>query len=296
MKKVAIIGSKGFIGKHLDWYLRTKMNIVADCYDIHRIDEPNYQMVDMSSKESVERINLNVDYIFYMVGMTGTKIGFYAYEDFLDINELSLLNLLDVISKSRYRPKVVFPSSRLVYKGLDKALKEDDAYDTKTVYAVNKLACEGYLKAYGNYFDIPYTIFRLCVPYGNMLDNDYSFGTIGFFIKMAKEGKNITLYGDGTMKRTFTHFEDLCYQMIYGTFNPKSDNMVFNVGGETSSLDNVAYLIAKKYGVEVVHVPWPKDDLRIESGHTYFDDMRIQNLLGGYSYKHSLNEIEIQKI
>ena len=293
MKKVAIIGSNGFIGRHLRWYLQNKMNVVADCYDIQNSDNPHYHRVDMTSRSSVNAINLDVDYIFYMVGLTGTKVGFDKYDSFVSINELSLLNLLDAIRCSEFRPKIVFPSSRLVYKGVDRALLEYDNKESKTIYAANKIACENYLQAYNINFDVPYSIFRICVPYGNMLDDNYSFGTIGFFIKMAESGKNITLYGGGSIKRTFTHLEDICCQIIYGAFNPNSDNNIYNIGGETLSLFDAASIIARKYGVKVVSVPWPEDDLKIESGHTYFDDTKIQSLLGGYVYKHKLDEILI---
>jgi UDP-glucose 4-epimerase len=284
MKRAVIIGSKGFIGKHLRWYLQTMKGIMPECYDVVDVNEHYYHQVDMLDKKSVAKINLDVDYIFFMAGLTGTKVGFDKYEQFVSINELTLLNLLDVISHSEYRPKIVFPSSRLVYKGVDKPLKEDDEKDAKTIYAANKLACEAYLKAYSYNYDIPYTVFRICVPYGNILDNNYSFGTIGFFIKMAEAGKDITLYGGGNFKRTFTHLKDLCYQIIESTFSPVSDNEVYNVGGETYSLREAAEFIADKYKVNVVTVPWPESDLKLESGHTYFDDNKIKNVLGEYEY------------
>lgn len=291
MKKVAIIGAKGFIGRHIAWYLQAQKGITAECYDVIDADAPHYHKVNMTSKESVATINLDVDYIFFMAGITGTKVGFDKYGIFVSINELTLLNILDAIRHSPYRPKIIFPSTRLVYKGVDKPLCEDDEKDAKTIYAANKLACEGYLKAYSYNFDIPYTVFRICVPYGNVLDDNYSFGTIGFFIKMAEVGKDITLYGGGCIKRTFTHLEDICYQMINGAFNSESDNKIYNVGGETSSLHDVAEIIAQKYGVKVVDVPWPENDLKIESGDTYFEDRAIQKILGVYKYKHQLREI-----
>ena len=284
MKKAAIIGAKGFIGRHLTWYLQTKKGITTECYDVLNINEDNYHQVDMTDKASVARINLDVDYIFFMAGITGTKIGFNNYERFVYGNEIALLNLLNAIKESDYRPHIIFPSSRLVYKGVDKALKEDDEKHAKTIYALKKLACENYLKVSGNRFDIPYTIFRIGVPYGNLLDNNYSFGTIGFFLKMATENKNITLYGDGMYKRTFTHMEDLCYQMIEGCFQSEARNEIYNIGGETLSLHEVAHIISEKYNVSVKSIPWPQEDLLIESGHTYFNDEKIQRLLNGYQY------------
>lgn len=282
--KVAVIGGKGYIGKHLAFYLNGRGYDVMT-YDVVPCEEKNYLCVDMANKESVAQIDLNVDYIFMFAGLTGTYAGFDAYEKYISINEIALLNLLDAIRNSGFRPKIVFPSTRLVYKGYDKPLKENDEKESKTIYAANKLACEGYLQAYHDSFDIPYTVFRICIPYGNLLSSDYSFGTVGFFIKQAKGGKDITLYGGGTIKRTFTHMEDLCYQIVEGSMKKGSDGQIYNVGGETLSLKQAAEIVAAKFGTNVVAVPWPEKDLRIESDHTYFDDTKIQALLGGITYK-----------
>lgn len=284
MKKIAVIGGKGYIGKHLAFYLKG-MEYDVMTYDVVLGEEENYMCVDMTNSESVSKIDLNVDYIYMFAGLTGTYAGFDAYEKYVSINEIALLNMLDAIRKSSYRPKVIFPSTRLVYKGYDKALKEEDEKETKTIYAANKLACEGYLQAYHDSFDIPYTVFRICIPYGNLLSSDYSFGTVGFFIKQAKSGKDITLYGGGTIKRTFTHMEDLCRQVVEGAFHSDSNGEIYNVGGETLSLHDAAEIIANKYGVKVTTVPWPERDLRIESDHTYFDDTKIQTLLHFGEYK-----------
>ena len=285
-KKASVIGANGFIGKHLVYYLLKKGYTSIESYDVFPSAElPNYHCVDMTDREAVDIINLDVDYIFMFAGLTGTYAGFDAYEKYIRINEVTLLNLLDAIRKSKYRPKVIFPSTRLVYKGYDKPLKEEDEKESKTIYAANKLACEGYLQVYRDSFDIPYAVFRICIPYGNLLSTDYSFGTVGFFIKQASAGKDITLYGGGTIKRTFTHMEDLCYQIVEGAMKKESDGQIYNVGGETLSLRQAAEIVAKKFGTKVVDVPWPERDLRIESDHTYFDDTKIQALLGGMTYK-----------
>ena len=280
MKKIGVIGANGYIGKHIVSYLQRYYDVNVDSYDIvAECNLPNYHKVDLTDKESIKGLNLDIDYIFMFAGLTGTYNGFNEYEKFISINELGLLNLLDAIKSSEYRPKVIFPSTRLVYKGVDKSLKEDDLKECKTIYAANKLACEGYLQAYHDSFDIPYTIFRICLPYGNLLSTDYSFGTVGFFIRQAKAGKDITLYGGGNIKRTFTHMEDLCYQIIEGSFHHESNGQTYNVGGETLSLHDAAEIIAAKYGAKVTEIPWPERDLRIESSHTYFDDTKIRSLL-----------------
>lgn len=286
MIRCAVIGAKGYIGKHIVHYIQNVGVTSIECYDVApQAELPKYHCADLTNRNDVNSIDLNVDYVFMFAGLTGTFAGFDTYEKYVRVNELCLLNLLDAIRKSDFRPKVIFPSTRLVYKGADRPLKEEDKKDCKTIYAANKLACEGYLKAYYDSFDIPYTVFRICIPYGNFLSSDYSFGTVGFFLKQAKAGNDITLYGGGTIKRTFTHMEDLCCQIVEGALHPESNGEIYNVGGETLSLRDAAEIIAQKYGVNVAAIPWPERDLRIESDHTYFDDTKIQSLLHFGAYK-----------
>ena len=125
-------------------------------------------------------------------------------------------------------------------------MTEEAKKETKTIYAVNKLACEGYLYAYRQSFDIPYTIFRICIPYGNLIEGDYSFGTVGFFLKMAQQRcKDITLYGGGHNKRTFTHMSDLCYQLIMASQKPESNGEIYNIGGEILSCEKLLNVLQR---------------------------------------------------
>lgn len=288
--KIAVIGANGYIGKHLVYYLEMKGCTVAK-YDLFG---DNCIKCNLSDRADVDKIDLNVDYVYMFAGKTGTYNGFDDYPTYLASNDVALLNLLDTIRKSEYRPKVIFPSSRLVYKGVERALKEEDEKESKTVYAVNKLACEGYLAAYANSFDIPYTIFRICVPYGNMFNSDYSFGTVGFMIKQAKVGE-ITLYGDGTVKRTLTSMEDLCFQIYEASKRPESKNQIYNVGGNSYMLKDVAQIIADEYGANIKYIPYPERDKKIESGSTFFDYEKIAKLTN-YHSKSDVKELFIHKL
>lgn len=284
MKRIAIIGSKGYIGKHLQYYLKGLGHSVMG-YDIVPCDEADYIQCDLTDVDSVSKIDTEVDLIFMFAGLTGTYAGFDKAQTYMNVNELALINLLNHIRQSSNRPKVIFPSTRLVYKGAEKPLKEEDEKEAKTIYAVNKLACENILYAYRNSFGIPYTIFRICLPFGNMLSNDYSFGTVGFFIRQARDNGMITLYGNGTQKRTFTSMRNLCEQIVSASLLEESDGEVYNVGGRTYSLHSAAELIAAHYSAEVASIPWPEKDLKIESGSTYFNSSKIEDLLGGLEYE-----------
>lgn len=277
-------------------YFLEKAGADVVCYDLTETGlGANYKSVDITDIGSLAKVDLNVDYLFLFSGMTGTYAGFDNYESFITVNEVGLLNLLTVIRDSVYNPHIIFPSTRLVYKGKDKPLKETDELEAKTVYAANKLTCEQLLRAYQHSFNIKYTIFRICVPYGNLLGADYSYGTIGFFMNQAIQKKQIQLYGRGEVKRTFSHIYDICNQIYKTIISDSGVNEVFNVGGEPFSLYEAAACIAEHCGASVQFVEWPERDLRIESGDTYFDDTKIKSVIGEYQYKgfykfiHSLN-------
>jgi UDP-glucose 4-epimerase len=88
------------------------------------------------------------------------------------------------------------------------------------------------------------------------------------------------LFGDGSQRRTFSHVDDLCRQLIQAAAMGATRNDVFNVGGEDLSLLEVGVAISRKFGVEVRCQPWAEEDLAIESGDTIFDSTKLDSLTG----------------
>lgn len=281
IRKAVVVGANGYIGSHLAKQLeREGVDVYAfDKHPNNVFGFKNYHSLDITERDSFELFPGKVDQIYFFSGLTGTHAGFVSYKLFLDTNELGLLNLLDYLRGRDLQPRVVFPSSRLVYRGSSQPLKEDDEKEAKTVYAANKIAAEFLLQAYGNAFNIPFTIFRICVPYGNMLDNGYPFGTTGLFLRMVKEKGEITLFGDGSLRRTFTHISDLSSQILGVCLPGEGINETFNTTGEDLSLLEVARMIADRFNVPIRHLDWPEQDLRLESGDTCFDSGKLQRII-----------------
>ena len=273
--KLALFGSNGYLGSQLAFFL-TQKGVDVSGFDLPECDVTSSTFWDGFCPTQY-------DAILFFSGLTGTEKSFVEAEKFLEVNERGLLNLLRKLAPLGERaPKIVFPSTRLVYKGREAALREDDEKEAKTVYAANKIACEHLLEAFHVRYGIPYVVTRICVPYGSLIRKDYSYGTIGFFLKQAESGGPITLYGDGKIRRTFTHVADICEVVA---FLAEADaHGVFNVGGITCSLGEVAELIAKAKGVEVKYVPWPDVALRLESGSTFFDSTKLDNAMGKTAY------------
>ncbi len=293
MKTAIIIGANSYIARNLIHFINQneEMKIIGlyDFSDKQIDDEIPYSKINIKSKDSVSLINMNCDIIYMFIGKTGSANGFTDYETFIDINELALLNVISEYINQKSKAKIVFPSTRLIYKGQDFPLTEGAEKEFKTIYALNKFACENYLRQYHEIYGINYCILRICVPYGTMIESASSYGTAEFMLNKAINGEDIVLYGDGHQRRTLINMKDLCNIFYLAGLSENCINDVFNVGGEDYSLKEMAELLAKKYKVKISFIDWPEIAKKIESGSTIFNDEKLKNKLGNV-IKYSFSE------
>lgn len=284
MKSITIIGANSYIARNMillvsEQYPDAEM-FLYDAAPKHIDNGMNYRQINILSRESVKEINMHSDIIFMFVGKTGSAKGFDDYEDFININEIALLNILNEYRRQKANGKLIFPSTRLLYDENVNAKEYDIVKNLKTIYAVNKFACEQYLQIYHKVFGVQYCIFRICIPYGTLIPNASSYGTAEFMVKKAEKGEDITLFGEGEQRRTLTYMGDLCNILLLGALCNECLNDVYNIGGEDYSLVEMAELIAEKCGVKVIADPWPEIEGKIESGDTVFDSDKLDKILG----------------
>lgn len=282
MRKIAIIGANSYIARNVIYKIKQLKEDITlrlyDCAETQSDGETEYTSIDIHNRESVSNINMNCDIIYMFIGKTGSADGFDNYSTFIEVNEVALLHVLDEYRKQNSKAKIIFPSTRLVYKGRPGKLIENAEKEFKSIYAINKYACETYLKQFHDVYNVKYCIFRICIPYGTLIPQASSYGTAEYMLKRAEKGENIILYGDGSVRRTLTYMGDLCDALINGAFCEQCVNDVFNIGGEDYSLREMAGLIANKYGVNIELIDYPKIAEIIESGDTVFDSSKIDIL------------------
>ena len=282
-RKYLVCGASGYLGHNLCYYLIregyhvTGVDLVP--WPGNKIENFTFLQTDLSDPAVYENLISDDTVIFFFIGLNGTARGFDHYANYVAVNELSLLHLLNALRAGGAKSRIIFPSSRLVYRGCrDRELAEDAPGDSKTIYAVNKIACEAYLKVYHNAFGIDYRVLRIGIPYGNLIGNSYSYGTIKFMLDQAGRGE-ITLYGDGSMRRTFTHVEDVCRQFCALAETDEKSHFVYNACGENYSLREVAQIIADRFHAKISYCPFPDLERKLESGDTVFDGGRMFRLL-----------------
>ncbi|MBK6979620.1 MAG: hypothetical protein IPH28_23125 [Cytophagaceae bacterium] len=86
----------------------------------------NYKSIDVTEKKLPCGIRLEPGLYFIFSGKTGTMVSIHNYEDFVSINEIGLLNILEQIKSLENKlNSLSFHPTRLVYKGAASPIAED---------------------------------------------------------------------------------------------------------------------------------------------------------------------------
>lgn len=172
--------------------------------------------------------------------------------------------------------RVIYSSTSSAY-GLnnDPPLREDMVKDCLNPYSVSKTGGEELCKVYNNIYNLETIILRYFNVYGDREPTRGNYApVIGLFIKQRKQGKALTIVGDGKQTRDFTHISDVVKAnlMASHTTNKEALGEIINIGTGTnqSILD-----IAKIIGGEIVYIPERQGEAR----HTLADISKAERLL-----------------
>jgi nucleoside-diphosphate-sugar epimerase len=176
--------------------------------------------------------------------------------------------------------KVVFASTRQLY-GRPQYLPVDEKHPLAPVdpNGVNKAAGEGFHLVYGRVYGLRTSVLRLTNTYGPRMrvkDDRQTF--LGTWLRLAVEGEELLVFGDGTQKRDFTYVDDAVEAFLLAGSLDEADGEIFNVGGPEPpiSLLDLAELVGAPYRL----VPFPEERKPIDIGDYYADDRKLRERLG----------------
>jgi UDP-glucose 4-epimerase len=161
-------------------------------------------------------------------------------------------------------------------------------------YACSKLIDEFLALAYWKERKLPVIIVRLFNTVGPRQTGQYGM-VIPNFVRQALAGEPITVFGDGTQSRSFTHVADVVRALIALIHEPNAIGQVINIGNtEEVTIRELADRVRELAGSTSLIRLIPYDEA-YESG---FEDMprRLPDLtkvhaMIGYAPRHSLNDI-----
>jgi len=202
----------------------------------------------------------------------------------LDINCRSQLTLLEACRLHNPGAKVVYAGTRQVYGRPDR-LPVDESHLVRPtdINGINKAAGENYHLVYNNVFGVRACSLRLTNVYGpRQLIRHNRQGFIGWFIRLALEGKEIQIYGDGSQVRDFVYVDDAADAFLRAGATDAVNGDVFNVGGREpiAHRDLVKILLDASGRGSMRLVDWPADKKQIDIGSFYTDSSKFERVTG----------------
>ncbi len=158
----------------------------------------------------------------------------------------------------------IYFSSSMVYGNFEgDVVTEDRHCEPMGIYGALKYGGEKLVIAYGQVFNLPYTIVRPSALYG---ERCVSRRVGQAFIENALQGKPLTINGDGTDALDFTYIGDLVQGIVRCISNPAARNQTFNLTyGGARSLNQMAEIMRSEFpGIEIKYNP--RDALMPERG------------------------------
>lgn len=301
--KIVVTGGAGFIGSHLiDRLLEKGTEIInIDNFDPfydedikknnirNHFEYENYILhkVDIRNKEELEAaIPDDTDAIVHLAAKAGVRPSIQDPISYQEVNVTGTQNMLEVARKKSVS-KFVFASSSSVYgKNPNVPWKEDDAVlQPISPYASTKVSGELLGHVYSHLYNIQFTALRFFTVYGPRQRPDLA---IHKFTKIMDEGREITLFGDGSTRRDYTYIDDIVYGIISAINYKGSAYEIVNLGNnETVELLELVKAIEDASGYKAIKKFGPEQPGDVKQT---WADVTKANKLFGYKSEYSLDK------
>jgi UDP-glucose 4-epimerase len=247
-------------------------------------DRVQVNVSDVRDQHSLRHLVQGQDFLFNLAGQTSHLDSMLDPYTDLEINCRAQLSILEACRHENPEIRIVFAGTRQIY-GRPVRLPVDEAHPIAPVdvNGINKTAGEWYHVLYGDVYGLHVSVLRLTNTYGpRMRVRDARQTFLGFWLRLALEGKTIQVFGDGGQLRDFNYVDDALRAFVLAAVRDEARGGVFNLGSaEVVSLLDLAELLVELNGgggLEVV--PFPPERKAIDIGDFYADFRKIRAELG----------------
>ena len=295
-RRVMVTGGLGFIGSNL---ARQLVDLGADVLLVDSLipdyggnlfniagieDRVRVNVADVRQASTMSVLVRDREIIFNLAGQVSHIDSMKDPQTDLEINCRSQLTLLEACRHNNPSTKVVYAGTRQIY-GRPERLPVDETHLVRPtdINGINKAAGEYYHLVYNNVYGVRACSLRLTNVFGpRQLIKHNRQGFIGWFIRLALEGREIQIFGDGSQLRDFVFVDDAADAFLRAGASDACNGEVFNVGGAApvAHADLVRMLIEIAGSGSATHVPWPEDKKRIDIGSFYTDSSRFRRTTG----------------
>lgn len=206
--KVLIIGSEGFIGKHLHRYMKDQGHEVWGADVVTRYaDQEKYFLVDASNSDftSVFR-HCQYDLCVNCSGAASVPESLKNPVRDYFLNTVNVFKLLDAIRNEQSHCRFINLSSAAVYGNPDQLPVSEAAIPNPlSPYGIHKLQSEQICREFYEFHKIPTCSLRIFSVYGPGLQKQLFWD----LMKKARSGEAFSLFGTGRESRDFIFVSDL---------------------------------------------------------------------------------------
>ena len=271
-KRVLVTGADGFMGSHLterliregarvSIYIRGNSITGTVLYTLKNLAtfEKTFTEIvtgNIASQDAVElnRKN-NAEFIFHLAADAYVPNSFDHPREVVESNFWGTVNVLEAARKMPKVKRIICTSSSEIYGTAQVApIDEDHPLNPSSPYAASKVAADRIAYSYFNTYHLPVSIIRPFNTYGPR----HTYDVIPKFIKLALQGKPLTLHGNGLQTRDFTYVEDMVEAFLLMGFHPRAVGRAVNFGtGQDVTIKKTAELIKSLTGSAspIVHIP-----------------------------------------
>jgi UDP-glucose 4-epimerase len=308
--RALITGGAGFIGSHLSEALIERGDdvLVLDNLSTGSFDNIahlkgrrgfEYFIDSVDNEPLLAELIDRSDVVFHLAAAVGVKLIVEQPVHTIETN----VHGTEVVLKhaSKKKKLVIIASTSEVYgKSEDVPFREDSdlvlgpTHKHRWAYACSKAIDEFLALAYWKERKLPVIVVRFFNTVGPRQTGQYGM-VIPNFVRQALAGHPITVFGDGTQSRSFTHVTDVVGALLKLVAEPKAVGQVVNIGNTQEVTIRALAERVRQLSQSTSPITFVPYDQAYESG---FEDMprRVPDLskvsaMIGYKPRHDLDDI-----
>jgi UDP-glucose 4-epimerase len=281
-----VTGGAGFMGSHVaDHLLQMGHDVVVldDLSGGFRENVPERATFVQGTIMDHDLINRlfdrhSFDYVYHLAAYAAEGLSHFIKRFNYNNNLIGSVNLINAAINHNVKC-FVFTSSIAVYGAGQSPMSEDMIPVPEDSYGISKLAVEQELRVSHEMFGLDYVVFRPHNVYGERQNiGDRYRNVVGIFMNQLLRGEPMTIFGDGTQQRAFTHIDDVAPIIAASVDFPAARNQIFNVGADVPhTVNELADVVAQAIGKpsKVNHL-----DARNEVKIAFSDHSKAERVFG----------------
>lgn len=282
---IAVIGSNGFIGRHLTQTLRKDPANQIFLFGKSEVSVNNgslpYTKIDLSDDVAVTKHFVDIDLVYYLASESIPSSSWEKPVLEIEMNLIPFIKFMTCISNLKVKKVAFVSSAGTIYGPTTERVTEDSVKNPFSPYGITKLTMEYYLNYFKIRCGINYDIYRVSNVYGMGQDTSKGLGIINTFLeKIVVEGR-IQVFGNGEITRNYIYISDVAELLNLSVIKDRTSSNIYNLSSDDTLKINDLINIMKKIVTEDFEVNY-RDNRDSDNSAILLDNSKIKTALPGY--------------